>query len=107
MIFEFQKHGDKMYLKYQREEDSYNLFNKTTHEIILRQSFVKELFVNNILSEPPVEATGQRMNMHKSVEGQAQAFNADFWKHYNAPMETSKDSKIIAELQESSLKAEN
>jgi CarboxypepD_reg-like domain len=107
MIFEFQKHGDKLYLKYQREEDSYNLFNKTTQEIILRQSFVKELFVNNVLSEPPVDATGQQMNMHKSVEGQAQAFNADFWKHYNAPMETSKDSKIIAELQESSLKAEN
>ena len=104
MIFEFQKLDDKMYLKYQREEDTYNLFNKTTNEIILRQSFVKELFVNNVVQGNPDDPIGQRMNMNKSVEGQANPFNADFWKYYNAPLETAKDSKIIKELQETEFK---
>ena len=104
MIFEFQKVDDKMYLKYQREEDSYNLFDKTTNEIILRQSFVKELFVNNVKQGNLNDATGQRMNMNKSVEGQANPFNANFWKYYNAPIETAKDSKIIKELQETEFK---
>ena len=40
------------------------------------------------------------MNMNKSVEGQANPFNAEFWKYYNAPIETSGDSKIIKELQD-------
>jgi hypothetical protein len=103
MIFEFQKIDDKMYLKYQREEDTYNLFNKTTNEIILRQSFVKELFVNNVVQGTLENSTDQRMNMNKSLEGQATSFNSDFWKYYNAPIETSKDSKIIKELQASEI----
>ena len=106
MIFEFQKLDNKMYLKYQREEDSYNLFNKTTNEIILKQSFVKELFVNNVVQGNLDKSIGQRMNMNKSLEGQANPFNADFWKYYNAPIETSKDSKIIKELQESEFSTE-
>jgi hypothetical protein len=107
MIFEFQKMDDKMYLKYQREEDSYNVFNKKTNEIILRQSFVKELFVNNVVKENLEAPTNQRMNMNKSVEGQASPFNADFWKYYNAPIETSKDSKVIKELMELEFKNKN
>jgi hypothetical protein len=42
--------------------------------------------------------------MNKSLEGQATTSNADFWKYYNAPIETSKDSKIIKELQMSELR---
>ncbi len=104
MIFEFQKIDDKMYLKYQREEDTYNLFDKTTNEIILRQSFVKELFVNNVVQGTLENLTGSQMNMNKSVEGQATPFNANFWKYYNVPIETSKDSKVIKELQDSEFK---
>ena len=89
-----------MYLKYQREEDSYNLFDKFTNEVILRQSFMKELFVNNVVKDNFDNTAGQKMNINKSVEDQASSFNAEFWKYYNAPMETSKDSKIITELQE-------
>ncbi|MEO7990025.1 MAG: carboxypeptidase-like regulatory domain-containing protein [Chryseolinea sp.] len=106
MIFEFQKLDDKMYLKYQREEDSYNLFNKTTNEIIVRQSFVKELFVNNVVKNDANSAPGHRMNYNQSVEGQANAFNADFWKYYNAPLETSKDSKIIKQLEDLKLETD-
>lgn len=103
MLFEFQEIDHLMYLKYQKEEDSYNVFNKTTQEIILRQSFVKELFVNKVDTHPADTASVKRMNYNRSVEGQAAAFNADFWKYYNAPVETSGQSKIIKELEGSSL----
>lgn len=99
IIFEFQKIDGLMYLKYQREEDSYHVFHKTTNEIILRQSFVKELFVNHVVRDHLAAPTGLMMNINKSVEGQAKEFNADFWKYYNAPMETAKDSKVIQELE--------
>jgi hypothetical protein len=104
MIFEFQEIDDKLYLKYQREEDAYNLFNKTTNETILKQSYLKELFVNNAVQGVAEQSTGQRMNINKSVEQQATSYNAEFWKNYNAPMETSKDSKIVKELQSLELK---
>ena len=104
MIFEFQRIDNKMYLKYQREEDAYNVFNKTTSEVIVRQSFVKELFVNSVITENLDKIAAQNgMNMNRSVEGQAAPFNADFWKYYNAPAETATDSKIIKELQNSAL----
>lgn len=103
MIFEFQRIDDKMYLKYQREEDSFNLFNKMTNEIILRQSFVKELFVNNVVKDT-VEAVAirPRMNIQQSVEGQVNTFNPEFWKYYNVPMETAKESAIVKELEKDS-----
>ncbi len=100
MVFEFQRIETKMYLKYQREEDSYNLFNKSTNEVILRQSFMKELFVNKVVKDDADNSAGQKMNINKSVEGQASSFNAEFWKYYNVPMETAADSKIIKDLQD-------
>ncbi|HTF19975.1 MAG TPA: carboxypeptidase-like regulatory domain-containing protein [Chryseolinea sp.] len=103
MLFEFQEIDHKMYLKYQREEDSYNLLNKTSQEVIIKQSFVKELFVNNVIVNSGDIPAGELMNYNRSVEGQATNYNADFWKYYNAPMETSNDSKIIEELQGSAL----
>ncbi|MFM8832745.1 MAG: hypothetical protein ACKOEV_03790 [Cytophagales bacterium] len=100
ILFEFQEIEDKMYLKYQREEDTYNLFNKTTNEIIVKQSFIKELFVNKVVQDNLDYSKGQLMNINKSVEGQAALVNVDFWKYYNAPVETAKDSRIVKELQE-------
>jgi hypothetical protein len=100
MIFEFQKIDNKMYLKYQREEDTYNLFNKTTNEIILKQAYVKELFVNNVIQTPPDSSINAQMNINKSVEGQAKPYNASFWRYYNIPIETSKFSTIARQLQE-------
>jgi hypothetical protein len=100
VLFEFQKIDDKMYLKYQKEEDTYNLFNKTTNEIIVKQSFIKELFVNNVEYSNLNYSNNQVMNINKSVEGQAKPVNVNFWKYYNAPIETANDSKIVKELQE-------
>jgi hypothetical protein len=100
MIFEFQRIDDQMYLKYQREEDSYNLFNKSTNEVILKQSFMKELFVNKVMKDEADNAAGQKMNINKSLEDQAPTYNAQFWKFYNVPMETAADSKIIKDLED-------
>jgi hypothetical protein len=99
-IFEFQKIDNKMYLKYQREEDTYNLFNKTTNEIVLRQAYVKELFVNNVVQIPSDSLINEQMNINKSVEGQARPYNALFWRYYNIPIETAKFSAITKQLQE-------
>jgi hypothetical protein len=104
MIFEFQRIKGKMYLKYQREEDTYNVFNKKSNEVVVRQSFVKELFVNKVITDNLDKVAVQNtMNGNKSLEGQAAPFNAEFWKYYNAPMETAKYSEIIKELQNSEL----
>ncbi|WP_236676348.1 hypothetical protein [Chryseolinea lacunae] len=99
MLFEFREFEGKMYLKYQREEDTYNLFNKTTNAIILKQSFMKELFVNNVLPHQ-THAPDATMNMNRSVEGQAKPYNEAFWKYYNAPVETARDSQILKALSE-------
>lgn len=101
MVFEYREFEGKLYLSYQREEDTYNLFNKTTNEILIRQSFMKELFVNNLITRPgEMPKASQTMNINKSVEQQAKPYNEDFWKYYNSPALTSQDSKIVAELQE-------
>lgn len=64
---------------------------------------MKGLFVNNVIRDN-IEgiATKQRMNIQQSVEGRANTYNAEFWKHYNAPLETANESKIFKELQNSS-----
>jgi CarboxypepD_reg-like domain len=108
MVFEFQEFEGKMYLKYQREEDAYYFFKKRTSEIVLRQSFIKELFVNNVITKSINGVMSQgSMNINQSVEIQAKPFNENFWKHYNAPVQTLRDSKIIQELQGSEFKKGN
>lgn len=108
VIFEFQRIDDKMYLKYQREEDSFNFFNKSTNEIIVRQSFVKELFVNNVITDNVESvAKSQHMNIQKSIEGQVNTYNPEFWKYYNVPLETARESAIVKELQNSALDKDN
>jgi hypothetical protein len=106
VIFEYQEIDGKMYLRYQREEDTYDLFIKATNEIILRQAFVKELFVNKVASDPG-DMLAQPMNIQQSVEQQAQAFNPEFWKYYNAPVETANESMIVRQLEKTELKTSN
>ncbi len=103
ILFEFREFEGKMYLKYQREDDTYNLFIKATNEIVIRQAFIKELFVNNIITDK-LAGVKDQMNINKSVESQAKPFNASFWKYYNIPVETSRDSQIIKILAGSELK---
>jgi hypothetical protein len=66
----------------------------------VKQSFIKELFVNNVEHSNLNYSNSQVMNINKSVEGQAKPVNLNFWKYYNAPIETANDSKIVKELQE-------
>jgi hypothetical protein len=100
MVFEYREFNGKMYLRYQREEDTYNLFNKITNKVLLRQAFTKELFVNNIITENVAVNAGTPMNINRSVESQAGVYNAAFWERYNAPAETAASTKIIRSLQE-------
>jgi hypothetical protein len=61
---------------------------------------MKELFVNKVVKDEVDDGAGQKMNINKSVEGQAGSFNAEFWKYYNVPMETAADSKILKDLEQ-------
>jgi hypothetical protein len=101
MVFEYKEVEGKMYLKYQREEDTYNIFNKTTNEVAIRQSFMKELFVTNIVTNAGgSQPVYPRMNMNKSIESQANSYNEKFWLHYNSPLQTARESEIVKELAE-------
>jgi hypothetical protein len=106
MIFEYQDIGGKMYLKYQREEDTYDLFIKATNEIVLKQGFMKELIVNRVVTEPG-DLPSNPMDIQESVERQARPFNPEFWKYYNAPIETAKESRVVKQLQETEMKTTN
>jgi hypothetical protein len=89
-----------MYLKYQREEDADNLFDKETNQVQLKQSFMKELFINEVITQQVEERRPKEsMNINKSTESQARPYNADFWQYYNLPSQTAQESKIIQELE--------
>lgn len=100
IVLEFREYRGKMYLHYQREEDEDLLFDQPTGKVRLKQSFMKELFINAVIVENAGEPDPARnMNINRSTESQAGPYNAAFWQYYNVPAQTAHESKIIAELE--------
>jgi len=100
LVLEYQEYEGKMYLKYQKEEDSWRIFKGLeSNKIVFTKYPKKELFINKIIVDC-IESYPFKRNMDigTSIENQAKEFNADFWKSYNAPTQTEKESKIISEL---------
>jgi hypothetical protein len=62
--------------------------------------------VNNVIKDDVGDPSGSKMIINKSVEGQAQPYNAGFWKYYNVPLETAANSKILEELEGTEFKKE-
>ncbi len=96
IIFEYQEYNGKMYLKYQKEEDTWKIFEGLETEKLLFTKYPKkELFINRIITESidqyPFNANLQE---HRSIEDQANPYNPDFWEYYNAPAQTQELSKI-------------
>jgi hypothetical protein len=103
MDLEFRTYNGKMYLKSQREEDSYDVINKFTGKIIVKQTAMKELFINDIITEAErLKEFAAGMSINQSVEAQAAPYSEEFWEHYNMPARTKEGSRIIEALEKRS-----
>ncbi|MEM9867927.1 MAG: carboxypeptidase-like regulatory domain-containing protein [Bacteroidota bacterium] len=99
LVLEYQVYKGKMYLKYQKEEDSWRIFEDLeSNEILFTKYPKKELFINKIIDDPENYPFEKNMDVGTSIENQANEYNADFWDTYNIPTQTEKESKIIKEL---------
>ncbi len=100
VVFEYQKYKGKMYLKYQKEEDHWKIFEGLeSGQLLLTQYPKKELFINNIITENVDTYPFERnMDIGSSIENQAANYDIAFWKNYNIPQQTQKESAIIKEL---------
>ncbi len=102
VIFEYQEYNDKMYLKYQKEEDTWEIYDtKDPNKLLFIKHPKKELFINKIvvdnIEKYPFQ---QNMEIGSSLENQSKEYNAKFWSNYNAPKETKEISKIEQYLKE-------
>jgi len=100
LIIEYQEFNGKMYLKYQKEEDHWRIFKGLeSNKIIFTKYLKKELFINKIIVDGLEKYPFKKnMSIGTSIENQAKEYNADFWKSYNIPTQTEKESEIIKEL---------
>ncbi len=102
VVFEYQEFNGKMYLKYQKEEDTWEIYDtKKPYKLLFTKNPKKELFINKIVSEDiehyPFE---ENMQIEVSIENQAKPYNSLFWSNYNAPEKTKAMSKIEQYLKE-------
>ena len=100
VIFEYQEFKGRMYLKYQREEDHWRIFNGLESDTVLFTQYPKkELFINKIIADGvtnyPFTAN---MDISSSIENQAGVYDANFWSNYNIPERTAEQSAILKEL---------
>ncbi len=100
VIFEYQEYKGKMYLKYQKEEDTWKIFKGLeSQKLLFIKKPKKELFINKIITDNVAQYPFTRnMKISTSIENQARPYNQEFWSTYNAPQQTEKESKIIEEL---------
>ncbi len=100
VVFEYQEYKGKMYLKYQKEEDTWKIFEGLeSKKLLFVQYPKKELFINNIIIDDVHSYPFlKNMNISESIENQAKEYNLDFWSTYNIPQQTAAESKIILEL---------
>lgn len=96
LVIEYQEYKGKMYLKYKKEEDTWEVYDlQDPKKLLLTKSPKKELFVNKIVvdnvEQYPFESN---MTISRSLENQQMEYNAEFWSSYNAPARTKEMSKI-------------
>ncbi len=102
VIFEYQEYNNKMYLKYQKEEDTWEIYDtEDPNKLLFVKNPKKELFINKIIVDNIEKYPFQQnMNIGSSLENQSKEYNAKFWSNYNAPKETKEISKIEQYLRE-------
>ena len=102
VIFEYQEYNNKMYLKYQKEEDTWEIYEaKEPSKLLFTKNPKKELFINKIIVDNINNYPFERnMDIGVSLENQSKEYNAGFWSKYNAPQKTKELSKIEQYLKE-------
>ncbi|MEM9671295.1 MAG: carboxypeptidase-like regulatory domain-containing protein [Cyclobacteriaceae bacterium] len=108
VIFEYQEYQGKWYLKYQKEEDTWQVYDGLESKKLLFTKYPKkELFVNKILTES-LETSYFTANLliNRSIESQAKPYDPKFWEHYNAPTKTKELSTIEAYLKKAQIRIE-
>ena len=96
VIFEYQEYKNKMYLKYQKEEDTWKIYDINNPEkLLFTKNPKKELFVNKVIVDKVEEYPFEKnMDIGLSIENQSEEYNPAFWESYNAPQKTKELSKI-------------
>ncbi len=105
IIYEYQKYNGRMYLKYQKEEDTYIVFEDSASDSVLfTKDPRKELFINKLIIENVDDYPfTKNLLINRSIESQAKPYNAEFWKYYNVPVETAEESEIAEKLRKAQL----
>nr|WP_299170532.1 carboxypeptidase-like regulatory domain-containing protein [uncultured Allomuricauda sp.] len=100
VIFEYQEYKGKFYLKYQKEEDIWRIYEGQDSNLLLFTKYPKkELFINNIIVDNVDNYRFLRnMDINSSIENQTKNFDAEFWATYNVPRRTAAQSQILREL---------
>lgn len=108
VIFEYQEYNSKMYLKYQKEEDIWQIFEDSQSDSLLfTKNPKKELFINKVILQNVAEYPfSHNLRYDLSIENQATKYNPEFWKHFNIPTQTVKESKILEYLKKANIEAE-
>ncbi len=96
VIFEYQEHEGKMYLKYQKEEDSWKVYkNAESPKLLFVQNPKKELFINKVITKNVDQYNFKpNLDITESVEEQAPEYDPAFWQYYNIPAQTKELSQI-------------
>ena len=105
LVFEYQEYNGKWYLKYQKEEDVWEVFQGLeSNELIFTKYPKKELFINKVITEALEEYPfTENLRDSDSVESQAKPSNPVFWRYYNFPAKTKEQSKIEEYLREAEI----
>jgi len=100
LVIDYQNYNGKMYLKYKKEEDHWQIYDSLeSNELLFTKYPKKELFINKIRVENlETYSFEDSMEIDESIEAQAKAYNAEFWNSYNIPVLTEKQSAIIDDL---------
>ncbi len=100
VIFEYQEYKGRFYLKYQKEEDIWKIYEGQDSNLLLFTKYPKkELFINNIIVDSVDNYQFLRnMNINTSIENQTENFDTEFWATYNVPRRTAAQSQILREL---------
>ncbi|MGD1960976.1 MAG: carboxypeptidase-like regulatory domain-containing protein [Fulvivirga sp.] len=106
MVFEYQKIKGQMYLKYQKEVDTWDIFKGLeSGKLLFVKQFTKELFVNKIITDNVSDYPfNKNLKTTETIESQAKSYNPEFWANYNVPSQTKLESQILKELEKASIK---